>query len=183
MNCAQRSSISTNGGCGGSTNGSKIFDLTRSHAALLAREKGIPAITEISLRLWRILPILLNPESPQFLRNSAIGWPTWHGLRFPRQTTCDWARQLAELCEPLYRLMFDEVLVAEVLHSDDTPVKVRDVHGLPRSLRNKAGRVLLRQPLGQRNHIGRQVDDSRLVGFHYGLVLGQRPNAGLNVDH
>jgi transposase len=51
-----------------------------------------------------------------------------HGLRFSRQTTCDWARQLAELCEPLYRLMIDEVLASDVLHSDDTPVKVRDAH-------------------------------------------------------
>ena len=51
-----------------------------------------------------------------------------HGLRFSRQTTCDWARQLAELCQPLYRLMIDEVLASDVLHSDDTPVKVRDAH-------------------------------------------------------
>ena len=51
-----------------------------------------------------------------------------HGLRFSRQTTCDWARALAELCGPLYRLMIDEVLASDVLHSDDTPVKVRDAH-------------------------------------------------------
>ncbi len=49
-----------------------------------------------------------------------------HGLRFSRQTTCDWARQLADLCQPLYRLMIDEVLASGLLHSDDTPVKVRD---------------------------------------------------------
>jgi transposase len=51
-----------------------------------------------------------------------------HGLRFSRQTTCDWARQLAELCQPLYELMRGEVLASAVLHSDDTPVKVRDAH-------------------------------------------------------
>lgn len=49
-----------------------------------------------------------------------------HGLGFSRQTTCDWARQLAQLCQPLYRLMIAEVLASAVLHSDDTPVKVRD---------------------------------------------------------
>ena len=51
-----------------------------------------------------------------------------HGLRFSRQTTCDWARQLAELCRPLYELMRAEVLASAVLHADDTPVKVRDAH-------------------------------------------------------
>ena len=51
-----------------------------------------------------------------------------HGLRFSRQTTCDWARQLAELCRPLYALMIEEVLASAVVHSDDTPVKVRDAH-------------------------------------------------------
>ena len=51
-----------------------------------------------------------------------------HGLRLSRQTTCDQARHLAELCQPLYALMKQEVLASAVLHSDDTPVKVRDAH-------------------------------------------------------
>ena len=51
-----------------------------------------------------------------------------HGLRFSRQTICDWARQLAELCQPLYQRMKEDVLASAVLHSDDTPVKVRDAH-------------------------------------------------------
>lgn len=51
-----------------------------------------------------------------------------HGLRLSRQTTCDQARQLAELCQPLYALMIEEVLASAVLHSDDTPVKVRNAH-------------------------------------------------------
>lgn len=51
------------------------------------------------------------------------------GVPFSRQTTCDWALQLAELCRPLYDLMIAEVLAAGTLHTDDTPVKVRDAHG------------------------------------------------------
>jgi transposase len=51
-----------------------------------------------------------------------------HGLRFSRQTTCDWARQLAELCRPVIELMIAEVLASSVVHSDDTPVRVRDAH-------------------------------------------------------
>ncbi|HEX3853446.1 MAG TPA: IS66 family transposase, partial [Polyangiaceae bacterium] len=51
-----------------------------------------------------------------------------HGLRFSRQTTCDWARQLAELCRPVYELLTAEVLASAVVHSDDTPVRVRDAH-------------------------------------------------------
>lgn len=52
-----------------------------------------------------------------------------HGVPFSRQTTCDWALQLAELCRPLYERMIAEVLASGVLHTDDTPVKVRDAHG------------------------------------------------------
>jgi transposase len=51
-----------------------------------------------------------------------------HGLRLSRQTTCDWARQLAELCQPIYELKVAEVLASSVVHSDDTPVRVRDAH-------------------------------------------------------
>lgn len=52
-----------------------------------------------------------------------------HGVPFSRQTTCDWALQTAELCRPLYERMIAEVLASGVLHTDDTPVKVRDAHG------------------------------------------------------
>jgi transposase len=52
-----------------------------------------------------------------------------HGVPFSRQTTCDWALQLAELCRPVYELMIAEVLRSAALHTDDTPVKVRDAHG------------------------------------------------------
>lgn len=49
-----------------------------------------------------------------------------HGLRFSRQTTCDQARRTAELCRPIYERMIAEVLRSYALHSDDTPVKIRD---------------------------------------------------------
>ena len=52
-----------------------------------------------------------------------------HGVPFSRQTTCDWALQTAELCRPVYELMIAEVRASGVLHTDDTPVKVRDAHG------------------------------------------------------
>jgi transposase len=52
-----------------------------------------------------------------------------HGVPFSRQTTCDWALQTAELCRPVYELMITEALASGVLHTDDTPVKVRDAHG------------------------------------------------------
>ena len=51
-----------------------------------------------------------------------------YGLSFSRQTTCDWALQLAELAGPLVQVMIDEILASRVLHTDDTPVKVRDAH-------------------------------------------------------
>jgi transposase len=51
-----------------------------------------------------------------------------YGLSFSRQTTCDWALALVELLTPLYRLAIEQVLASRVLHTDDTPVKVRDAH-------------------------------------------------------
>lgn len=51
-----------------------------------------------------------------------------HGLSFSRQTTCDWALALAQLATPLVRVASDEILASRVVHTDDTPVKVRDAH-------------------------------------------------------
>jgi transposase len=51
-----------------------------------------------------------------------------YGLSFSRQTTCGWALSLAELATPLVQVAIDEILASRVLHTDDTPVKVRDAH-------------------------------------------------------
>lgn len=51
-----------------------------------------------------------------------------HGLSFSRQTTCDWVLGCAELLAPLHRLMVQLVLASRVIHTDDTPVRVRDAH-------------------------------------------------------
>jgi len=51
-----------------------------------------------------------------------------HGVRFSRQTTCDWSLACADLLGPLDELNRDEVLASSVVHTDDTPVDVRDAH-------------------------------------------------------
>lgn len=51
-----------------------------------------------------------------------------HGLRFSRQTTCDWALSCAELLQPLDQRMRIEVLCSWVIHTDDTPGPIRDAH-------------------------------------------------------
>jgi transposase len=51
-----------------------------------------------------------------------------HGVRFSRQTTCDWSLACADLLGPLSDLSRDEVLASAVVHTDDTPVDVRDAH-------------------------------------------------------
>jgi hypothetical protein len=57
-----------------------------------------------------------------------------HGLRLPRQTTCDWALAGAELLAPLYEFLKGEVLASTVLHVDATEVKIRDAYaGLKRT--------------------------------------------------
>ena len=50
------------------------------------------------------------------------------GVRFSRQTMCDWCAGCAKLLVPLTDLIRDEVLSSFVIHTDDTPVKVRDAH-------------------------------------------------------
>jgi len=49
-----------------------------------------------------------------------------HGIEIARSTMCDWAAQCADLLGPLYDLMVHEVRASKVIHTDDTPVKVRD---------------------------------------------------------
>jgi transposase len=48
------------------------------------------------------------------------------GVKISRQTLDDWVLRCAELCVPLWRRMIEIVLESSALHTDDTPVKVRD---------------------------------------------------------
>jgi len=48
------------------------------------------------------------------------------GVRISRQTTDGWWLRTAEFLQPLYRLAIRVVLASHVLHTADTPVKVRD---------------------------------------------------------
>lgn len=50
------------------------------------------------------------------------------GVKIPRQTMCDWVMACADLLQPIYQTMIGEVLASRVVHTDDTPVKVRDAH-------------------------------------------------------
>ena len=48
------------------------------------------------------------------------------GLILPRSTTCDWLAACAQRLQPLYQLMIEIVLQSQVIHTDDTPVKIHD---------------------------------------------------------
>jgi len=48
------------------------------------------------------------------------------GARFSRQTTDGWVLRCADLLAPLHELMKQVVLASHVIHTDDTPVKIRD---------------------------------------------------------
>jgi len=50
------------------------------------------------------------------------------GVRISRQTMDGWWLRTAEFLRPLYGLAVQVVLASHVLHTDDTPVKVRDAH-------------------------------------------------------
>jgi transposase len=48
------------------------------------------------------------------------------GVEISRSTLCDWMGSAAKLLEPLYALMKTLILLSGTIHTDDTPVKVRD---------------------------------------------------------
>jgi transposase len=49
-----------------------------------------------------------------------------YGVSFSRSTTCDWMMELAEVLQPLWRQMADEVRRSRVIHTDDTTVPLQD---------------------------------------------------------
>jgi transposase len=48
------------------------------------------------------------------------------GVEITRATLCDWMGAAAKTLEPLYDLMKTLILLCSTIHTDDTPVKVRD---------------------------------------------------------
>ena len=48
------------------------------------------------------------------------------GVELSRSTLCDWMASAAKTLEPLYELMKTLILLCGTIHTDDTPVKVRD---------------------------------------------------------
>jgi transposase len=48
------------------------------------------------------------------------------GVELSRSTLCDWMAGAAGILRPLYELMKALILACDVIHTDDTPVKVRD---------------------------------------------------------
>lgn len=48
------------------------------------------------------------------------------GVELSRSTLCDWMAGAAKALEPLYELMKSLILVCGTIHTDDTPVNVRD---------------------------------------------------------
>ncbi len=49
-----------------------------------------------------------------------------HGVEVRRTTIYDWLSAVADLCTPLYELMKSHVLLSNVIHTDDTQVKLFD---------------------------------------------------------
>jgi transposase len=61
--------------------------------------------------------IPLNRQEHRFARQ---------GVALSRSTLCDWMASAAKTLEPLYDLMKTLILLCGTIHTDDTPVKVRD---------------------------------------------------------
>jgi len=50
------------------------------------------------------------------------------GLRVSRRTLCDWVAAVAELVEPVVKVLHASVKTSPVVYSDDTPITVQDRH-------------------------------------------------------
>ena len=61
------------------------------------------------------------------------------GLELPRKTMCDWMAVCAELLEPIYKRMHQQVLQSKVIGTDDTTVPVLD----PTLGKTRTGRLWL----------------------------------------
>jgi transposase len=59
------------------------------------------------------------------------------GVSVSRKTMCDWMRRCAELVNPLFERMKEQVLKSKALQTDDTPVAVLD----PALPRTRTGRI------------------------------------------
>ena len=68
------------------------------------------------------------------------------GVDVSRKTMCDWTASCAELLNPLYDLMKEEILQSKVIHTDDTSIPVQD----PDCTRTRTGRIWVY--IGSRDH-------------------------------
>lgn len=78
------------------------------------------SIADASLVAYTI--ILKYVDHMPLYRQEAI-WKR-NGVDLPRNTTCAWVIKAAELCEPLYRLMKQQVIDSNYVQADETPVQV-----------------------------------------------------------
>jgi len=51
-----------------------------------------------------------------------------HGVKLGRSTMCGWMQNVAEISLPIYDMMIEDVLNSYSIHTDDTPIKLRDAH-------------------------------------------------------
>src|SRR5690606_29563057 len=77
------------------------------------------------------------------------------GIDMPRSTLARWMIDLAELLRPLYNLMVDDLLEAEVLLIDETPVQV---------LKGTGKKATAKSFMWVRCRYG---PDKRVIVFHY----------------
>ena len=52
-----------------------------------------------------------------------------HGVEISRSTMCDWIKQIAETCKPIYKRLCELVKESYLIHADETRVKFKDTTG------------------------------------------------------
>jgi transposase len=61
---------------------------------------------------------------PHYRTQTIIGQR--HGVEFARNTFCHWDRTVADICEPLYKLIHSSLLQSGNLQADETPIRYLD---------------------------------------------------------
>ncbi len=80
---------------------------------------------DVHVRFWESAGVRF-PRATHLPMHRLEGILKRHGIDIARSTMCGWAAQCADVLGPLVDLMRQRVLQSKVIHTDDTPVKVRD---------------------------------------------------------
>jgi transposase len=100
--------------------------LTREEQNVIVAQKPPQAIPGCLAGPGLLAQVIVSKYTDHLLLYRVEGIFERQGVKIARQTTDGWVLGCADFLRPIHELMKQVVLASQVLHTDDTPVKVRD---------------------------------------------------------